>query len=164
MSPIDWDTLFMNMVYLVAEKSKDRFTHIGAVIVGPDHEVRSVGYNSFPRNIDDSVSARQERPEKYAWFAHAETNAVANAALAGIGVKGCCMYTNGVPCDNCANIVLNAGIVEVVVDLVWDVNNYNQWLDSANRTKIKFAEAGIVLRFWEGGLMKIRRFRNGTEL
>ena len=164
MVKVDWDTLFMSMAYLVAEKSKDRSTHVGAVIVGPNNEVRSVGYNSFPRRVNDDVEARQERPEKYSWFAHAETNSIANAALAGIRTEGCRMYTNGIPCDNCANMILNAGIAEVIVDATWDKNNYNQWLEQAARTRTKFAEAGIKLRFWDGEFLRIRRFRDGVEI
>ena len=67
-----YDELFMNMAYLAAMKSKDIKTHVGAVIVGPDNEVRSLGFNSFPRGINDNVLERQERPEKYNWFAHSE--------------------------------------------------------------------------------------------
>jgi dCMP deaminase len=158
---MDWDSLFMNMVYLVAMKSKDQSTHIGAVIVGPDNEVRSVGFNSFPRGINDNVPERQQRPEKYHWMAHGETNSVYNAAMAGISVKGCRMYTNGVPCTGCVHAVINAGIKEVIVDKTWDDANYNQWKDQAERTRAMFAEAGVGLRFWEGDLIQICRFRDG---
>jgi len=163
MDLISWDDLFMNMAYLVAMKSKDEKTHVGAVIVGPDNEVRSVGYNSFPRGINDDVPERQERPEKYSWFAHSECNSVYNAALAGIPVKGCRMYTNGVPCNICMHAVLNSGITEVIVDKLWDANNYNQWKKHAERSRIAFSEAGIKLRFWEGELLNIVRFRNGEK-
>ena len=68
MENIEWDDYFMTMVYLVAMKSKDESTHIGAVIVGPDKEVRSVGYNGYPRNMNDDNFERQKRPEKYFFF------------------------------------------------------------------------------------------------
>lgn len=161
---MDWDSLFMNMVYLVAAKSKDRSTHVGAVIVGPDHEVRSVGYNSFPRGINDDVEARQERPEKYFWFAHAERNAVYNAARVGTPTYGCTLYTNGIPCNDCAFAVINAGLSRVIVDAHWDKNNYAQWLEHAERTRVMFLEAGIDLRFWDGELVDIKRFRNGQYI
>lgn len=161
MERIGWDDLFMTMVYLVAMKSKDESTHIGAVIVGPDNEIRSVGFNSFPRHINDDVPERQIRPERYSWMAHAECNSVYNAALTGVSVKGCRMYTNGVPCNVCMHAVINSGIIEVIVDKYWDDNNYNQWIEHAARTKIAFAEAGIKLRFWEGELVKINKWRDG---
>ena len=76
---MNWDTLFMSMVYLVAMKSKDDSTHLGAVIVSQDNEIRSFGYNGLARGINDDVVERQERPEKYFWFEHAERNAIYNA-------------------------------------------------------------------------------------
>ena len=161
---MDWDTLFMNMAYLVAMKSKDRGTHVGAIIVGPDNEVRSVGYNSFPRGINDDILERQERPEKYHWFAHAERNAIANAARVGIPLKGCILYTNGIPCNDCAFAIINAGITEVVVDKLWDNNNSTKWADHAGRTKIMFEEASIILRRWEGELINIERLKGGQKL
>jgi len=161
MENVSWDSLFMTMVYLVAMKSKDTHTHIGAVIVGPDNEVRSVGFNSFPRGINDNVPDRQERPEKYHWFAHGETNAVYNAAMVGISVKGCRMYTNGVPCTGCVHAIMNSGIKEVIVDAVWDAHNYNQWKGQADRTKQMFEEGGVKLRFWTGDLVNIVKFRDG---
>ena len=53
----------MSLVYIVAMKSKDQNSHLGAVIVGSDHEIRSVGYNSYPRGLNDNLPERQERPE-----------------------------------------------------------------------------------------------------
>ena len=159
-----WDDLFMNMVYLIAMKSKDESTHIGAVIVGPKHEVRSVGYNSFPRGINDNVAKRQKRPEKYFWMSHAETNAIANAAMIGIPIKGCTLYTNGIPCTPCALSIINSGIVEVVVDEWWDSNNEEKWIKHANRSRVMFTEASIKLRFWSGELLNIHRFRDGKIL
>ena len=117
-----WDDYFMTMVYLVAMRSKDESTHVGAVIVGPNKEIRSTGYNSFPMGINDDVPERQERPEKYFWFSHAERNAVYLAARVGIPVEGCTMYTNGIPCTDCAFAVIQAGITEVVVD-VFEINS-----------------------------------------
>jgi len=161
---VSWDDLYMTMAYLVAMKSKDLSTHVGAVIVGPDNEVRSVGYNSFPRHINDDISARQERPEKYYYFSHAERNALYNAAMVGIPVNGCRMYTNGIPCCDCACGVINSGLIEVIVDKVWDDNNYDIWKETARRTKIMFSEAGVKLRFWDGDFLDVYRFRRGEKI
>ena len=160
---ISWDDLYMTMVYLISRKSKDNSTHVGAVIVGPDNEVRSVGYNSFPRGIDDNVPERQERPEKYSWFAHAERNAICNAAMVGIPLKGCKMYTNGIPCNDCAFGIINSGIIEVIVDKVWDDNNYDLWKEAAIKSRAMFSEAGIKLRFWNGDFLDIYRFKRGEK-
>ena len=158
----DWDSWFMTMVYLMASKSKDENTHIGAVVIGPEKkEIRSAGYNSFPRGINDNVPERQERPEKYFWFAHAEFNAVCNAALIGVSLKDCVMYTNAIPCMNCALAIVQSGIKEVVVDKDWDDQNPLEWHEHAERTKQLFQEAGVKLRFWQGELVQIVKFNRG---
>ena len=77
---MNWQKYFYEMANLVAKKSKDKSTQIGAVIVGPDNEIRSTGYNSFPTGLNDDLEIRQQRPEKYYWIEHAERNALYNAA------------------------------------------------------------------------------------
>jgi dCMP deaminase len=164
MSNLNWDDYFMNMVYLVAMKSKDENTHIGAVIVGPDKEIRSTGYNSFVRGINDSIPERQIRPEKYFWFEHAERNAIYNAARIGVSTKDCTMYTNGVPCMDCARAVIQAGIKRVVVDKQWDDNNVDIWLEQAKRSLQMFTESGVEVRYINFNLIELHKFRKGAKL
>ena len=148
-----WDQYIKEMAELTAKKSKDRNTHIGAVIVGPDNEVRSTGYNSFPRGINDDLDERQERPEKYFWFEHGERNAIFNAARHGVSLKGCRMYLNcGVPCADCARAIIQVGIVEVIVpqfESITSTTNRQKWTDSAKRSLQMFEEAGVKIRVYE---------------
>ena len=161
MENIDWDTLYMNMAYLVSMKSKDISTHVGAVIVGPKNEVRSLGFNGMPIGVDDDISERQNTPEKYYWMEHAERNSI---LLSKFPVDGCRMYTNGVPCTDCGRAIIQSGIKEVIVDKYWDDNNLDIWKDHAKRTVVMFKESGVKLRFWEGNILRIHRFRRGEEL
>ena len=78
-----WDQYYLDICKVVATRSKDPNTQIGCVIIGPNHEIRSTGYNSFPRGIRDDVPERLVRPMKYLWIEHAERNAICNAARAG---------------------------------------------------------------------------------
>ena len=113
---MNWTDYFYNIAQQVKEKSKDERTKVGAVIVGKDKEIVSTGYNSFPRGIVDNRPERQERPEKYFWFEHAERNAIYNAARIGVSTKGCTMYlTCGIPCADCARGIINAGISRIFV-------------------------------------------------
>lgn len=107
-----WHELFLQMAELVSMKSKDRSTKIGAVIVDGENSVRSVGFNGFPRHIDDDVDERHERPAKYRWTEHAERNAIYNAARVGIPLAGCAMYTTGraIACTDCARGIIQSGI------------------------------------------------------
>lgn len=154
----------MTMVYLVASKSKDENTHIGAVVVGPKNEVRSLGYNSFVRGLNDGILERQERPEKYFWFEHAERNAIYNATLMGVSLDDCRMYTNGIPCADCARGIIQSGIKEVIVDKAWDEGNSRKWGEEARRSLEMFEETGVGVRYYEGNFLEIYKFRNGMRI
>jgi dCMP deaminase len=142
----NWDERFMNLARHVAEWSKDRSTRVGAVIVGPSNEVRSIGYNGFPRGVDDDVPARHERPEKYLWVEHAERNAIYNAARAGISVAGCKMYLPWFPCMDCARAIVQSGI-ETLVAIQPDVND-PKWGEDFRRAIDLLKEAGIVVKWF----------------
>ena len=140
-----WDDYFILLLPQIATKSKDQSTQVGCIIVGPDNEIRSTGYNSFPRGLKDNKKERQERPEKYFWFEHAERNAIYNAARMGIPLKDCRLYILGIPCCDCARAIIQAGIKEVIYD--WGDGNpfkkYGRWSDSEKRTLAMFKECGI---------------------
>ena len=160
-SKIKWDDYFMTMAYLAAMKSKDESTHIGAVIVGKDKEVISTGYNSFPRHIIDDKKERQERPEKYYWFEHAERNAIYNCALQGVSTRGTRMYTNGIPCMDCARAIVQSGISLVIVDDKWSNGSRDKWDEHAQRSLQLFKEAHIQVHYWKGELINIVKFQRG---
>lgn len=145
---MNWDEYFLNIAEQVKLKSKDKSTQIGAVIVGRNKEIVSTGYNSFPRGIDDSVLARQERPEKYFWFEHAERNAIYNAALIGASTEGCTMYLScEIPCADCTRGIINSGIKEIVCKQE-RVTHQDKWLESSQRSLTMLNEAGVKVRFY----------------
>lgn len=143
--PSKWDNYFMNMAYFAASLSKDISTHIGAIVVDDEHLVVATGYNSFPSGINDSLMERQERPEKYFWFEHAERNAIYASARNGISLDGCTMYTMGIPCMDCARAVVQSGIKNVIVDLRWDSDERKKWREHSERSVVLFDEAGVNL-------------------
>lgn len=158
---LTWDDYFMSMVYLVATKSKDNRTHVGAVVVGPDNEIKTTGYNSFVRGLNDNVPERQEKPEKYNWFEHAERNSIYNATLIGVSLKGCKMYTNGVPCTDCARGIIQSGILEVIVDREWDEINSPEDSENSKKSLQMFQEVGVKVKYWNGILSDVKKFRRG---
>lgn len=164
---MDWNKYFMTMVYLVSMKSKDSKTKIGAVIIGRDKGIRSTGFNGLPRGVVDDMSKveeelpfqdRNERPEKYFWYEHAERNAIYNSANVGIPLKDCIMYTQGVPCADCGRAIIQSGINHVIVHQQWEDNgefmSHQKWVESAGRTMQMFKEAGIGLVQWDGKIAK----------
>lgn len=114
MSKPSWPDYFMGMAALVAQRSDDLNTHVGCVIVGPDHEVRSTGYNGLPRGVRE-LPERLERPAKYLWTAHAEANALSNAARSGTAMYYCTAFVTHFPCATCARSLIQSGIREVFV-------------------------------------------------
>lgn len=146
MSQATWDKFFMDMAKLASSKSKDRSRKVGCVIVGPDNEVRSIGFNGFPRGIDDSIEKRHQRPLKYKWVAHAELNAVANAARAGIRTDGCAIYIPWLACSECAKAIIQAGIRRIVC-----VDAYPDdpiWKDDMQLALEMLIEAGVKVRYY----------------
>ena len=109
---MNWDELFVKMAHLVSAKSKDPSTKVGCVIVGEGNAVLAVGFNGFPRGVDETDPARWERPVKYDFVAHAEANCVFNAARHGIKLAGATAYLNWepTPCVECTKALIQAGI------------------------------------------------------
>jgi len=109
---MDWITYYAGFAEHAAKKSKDS-TKVGAILVGPDGEVRLTAYNGPPRGVED-FPARRERPAKYLYASHAEANLIAFAAREGIRTSDCSVYVTHMPCASCARTLIQAGVVEVV--------------------------------------------------
>lgn len=113
-----WAEYMIRMAQLVSQKSKDE-TKVGCVLVGPENQVLSTGYNGFPRGVrevPEDVQGRWERPEKYKWIEHAERNAIYNAARHGISLRGATAFLNWEPspCTDCARALIQAGITTII--------------------------------------------------
>lgn len=147
---MNWNEYFRELAHKVKQKSKDNNTQIGAIIVGPEHEILSTGYNSFPRGINDNKLERQQRPEKYYWFEHAERNAIYNAARIGVVTKGCTMYLScGIPCADCARGIINSGIARIVCEKDMKVGASGlMWEEHAKRSIEMFNEAGVTIEYY----------------
>lgn len=166
MDGITFDCYFMTLCYLVALKSKDQNTKYGAVIVGPNKELRSTGYNSFIRGVNDNIPERQEAPEKYYHFEHAERNAIFNAARVGIPLEGCSIYIQGIPCADCARAIKQSGIKEVIIHKRWMEKSLGTKWDESNERSINlFKESGVDVRMYDGDIVnEIFGWRRGEKL
>lgn len=144
-----WDDKFMELASHVSTWSKDRSTKCGCVIVGPDKEIRSTGYNGMPRGVDDEIEARHIRPTKYLWFEHAERNAIYNAARMGTPLLGCTLYVRWFPCADCARAAIQAGIKAIVCDPI-DLNDpkNSRWFENMAVVPQMLREAGVRLTFY----------------
>ncbi len=112
----NWDETWIKLAHEFSKKSKDPSTKVGCIIVGEGNVVLSMGFNGFPRNIDETRPERWERPAKYVWVEHAERNCCHNAARHGIKLMGATAYMNWdpIPCVECTKALIQSGISQLV--------------------------------------------------
>mgnify|MGYP003726438999 FL=1 len=140
----DWDERFLGLATHIAAWSKDPSTQVGCVIVGPDREVRSTGFNGLPRGIADTAERLEDRELKYPLICHAEENAIMHAARIGMSLKGCMVYVTWPPCTRCARSLIQAGVSEAVSPASAEVPE--RWRGDFSLASEMLAEAGVTLR------------------
>ena len=139
-----WDLRFLHLASHISDWSKDPSTKVGCVVVGSDREIRSTGFNGFPRGIKDTSERLDDREQKYPLICHAEENAIMHAARIGVSLKDCTAYVTWPPCTRCARSLIQAGIVEVVYAGGSDIPE--RWVEDFTRSTSMMKEAGLRLR------------------
>jgi len=140
-----WISRFLDMANMVSSWSKDPSTKVGAIIVDKQKRIISVGYNGFPRGVEDNQERYDDRPLKYSLVSHAERNALDNA---DVPLKVTSMFVTLLPCSDCAKGIIQRGVKAVVVaplpekfsNYDWDTDIY-KW----KITRLMFEEAGVEL-------------------
>jgi dCMP deaminase len=126
-----WDEYFISIANVVAERSTCLRSKFGAVIVTPEHQIVSTGYNGAPSGVisclDRNVCYRQEHniPSGTQYETCFSVHAEANALIRSLhNVRGCMLYIgnnnfyapchsgriNNNPCFMCRRMIKNAGI------------------------------------------------------
>lgn len=111
MLDLHWHRRFIALAAHVAQWSRDPSTQVGAVIVRPDKTIASLAYNGFPRGVRDLPSRYADRPVKYSMVVHAEANAILTAREP---LHGYTLYSTLMTCNECAKLIIQAGISQVV--------------------------------------------------
>lgn len=144
-----WDHKWMELLYHIAVWSKDPNTKVASVIIGSRQEVLAIGYNGFPRGIDDNHPEKYERPLKYTWTEHAERNAIYNAAARGISLEGSTMYITQFPCADCARGIIQSGISKLVCP-DYDPESYNHTaVHKSQEAEAMLKEAGVEIEYYD---------------
>lgn len=142
-----WNYRFMEIALHISTWSKDKSTKVGCVVVGPDKEIRAQGYNGFPRGVNDDNPKRQERPIKYAFYEHAERNAIYNACLCETSLRDCTMYVTMPPCADCARAIIQSGIKRVYflppAPDATNIKDAGNWRETVEVSFTMFREAGV---------------------
>lgn len=141
----DWDHYFMEIASVVATRSTCMRRRVGALLV-LNKRILSTGYNGAPSGLSHCLEVgclreqlkvpSGERHELCRGL-HAEQNAIIQAAVHGVAIKGAILYCTHYPCAVCAKMMVNAGVSSLIL-----AENYPDSL-----AKDFFAEAGIEVRF-----------------
>ncbi|WP_420414867.1 deoxycytidylate deaminase [Roseibium sp.] len=141
-----WTQRFMALCDQIASWSEDPHFQVGCIIASPaGREIRSTGYNGFPRGVSAADPARFDRDsgEKFYWFEHAERNAIYNAARAGICLSGCTLYVNRFPCADCGRAIIQAGIPRIVAPPIPQADGSLDYSFQVSRQMLR--EAGVQI-------------------
>lgn len=115
---ISWEEYFMAIAKLSGMRSKDPSTQVGACIVSNDNRILSIGYNGAPNGFSDENFPWDREGEnldtKYPYVCHAELNAILNYRGSKKDLENAKIYVDLFPCNECAKIIIQSGIKEIV--------------------------------------------------
>lgn len=126
----EWN--LMEVAQTIAQRGTCERLHVGAVIARASRII-STGYNGAPSGMphcnhtEEEVLARRGCDKTI----HAECNAIAAAARAGVATEGATMYVTHMPCYQCAKIIVNSGITGVIYDEPYRVTDGVELLGDA---------------------------------
>ncbi len=132
----------MGVAYLSAYRSKDPRTNVGACIVNTDKRIIGIGYNGMPSGCWDKSFSWESEGEwldtKYPYVVHAEANAILNSTTS---LKNSVMYVKVFPCNECAKLIIQSGIREIVY-----VEDYLSKPETNIAAKKMFDSASVTYR------------------
>jgi dCMP deaminase len=117
-----WNQYFMDIAELISRRSTCIRRRVGAVLVR-DRRILTTGYNGAPTGMHhclevgclrDKMKVPSGERHELCRGLHAEQNAIIQAALHGVSVKGASLYCTNHPCIICSKMIINSGIVTVI--------------------------------------------------
>lgn len=150
---VSWDECFMAMAMLIAQRSKDPSTQVGACIVNQDHIVMGLGYNGLPRGLNDDDYPWSNKDgnftdTKYPYVVHAELNAILNSQQR---LKDCIMYVTLFPCNECSKAIIQSGITELIY-----FSDKHAHKESTIASKKMLIDAGIEIVEFENKKLSLK--------
>lgn len=139
-----WNSYFIGIAFIVAQRSHDIHTKHGTVIIDKNRHIVSTGYNGFPPGLKDD-ELPTSRPEKYPWMNHSEENAIFHKTT---NLEGCAAYVTGLACSRCLKILYTNGITEVYqyAKRAYQMDDQEKQLreDIINKTKHKMKVYEVI--------------------
>lgn len=118
------DQLYIAIARLIATRGTCMRGKVGCVICR-DSRIISTGYNGPPKgtlHCSPKICDIKVHCER---AIHAEANAISFAAKEGISTNGATLYCTHSPCSNCAKLIIQAGILRVVYETLYDDKGLN---------------------------------------
>lgn len=108
----DWDKYFMDIAFMVKERSTCPRLHVGAVVV-KDKRIKGTGYNGSPPHLEHCDDAGCLMINNHCKRTiHAEVNAIMECSPEERA--GATIYITAQPCMECTKIIIASGIERVV--------------------------------------------------
>ena len=156
-----WINRFLELAMSISDWSKDPHRKVGAVIVDHARRVLGIGYNGFPRGVDDDPVRYENKSVKLAMVVHAEANAILNSA--GRTLVGSTIYVTSYPCTECSKLLIQSGIDTVVCP---PPALEGKWADDSMIAKQMLTEAcvtQITVRLPRGGMSMEEYYEDGLR-
>jgi dCMP deaminase len=144
----DWDDYFMQIAFLVAQRSTCLRRQVGALLVSA-RRILATGYNGAPQGLRhceelggclrEEMGIPAGERQELCRALHAEQNAIIQAAVHGVGLHDVTCYSTTQPCVTCSKMLINANVRRIVFA--------GEYPDRLARDML--AEAGVVLERWE---------------
>jgi dCMP deaminase len=138
--PLHWQHRFMRLALEVGSWSKDPRSKVGAILVDNRKRVIGLGYNGFPRNIEDDPALLTSREAKLARMVHAEVNAILNATSS---VEGAAIFTTLHPCGECSKIIIQCGVSHIYH--LQSPEGHPRWAADFAQADQVLGEAGVFI-------------------
>jgi dCMP deaminase len=145
----DWDEYFMNIAKIVGTRATCDRGRSGCVIVR-NKQILVTGYvgsaSGLPHcdEIGHQMKTMRHEDGKETQHcvrtAHAEQNAIVQAAKVGTALDGSTLYCKMTPCRVCAKIIINAGIKKVICEKRYHAGEESEQM---------FQKTGIKLHFFD---------------
>jgi tubulin polyglutamylase TTLL6/13 len=107
MEVLSWDEYFMSVAFLSSLRSVDPQWQGGACVVNPENRIVGIGYCGLPRGMED----HPENFDPKFFVCHSIMNAILNKNQ--YDIRGCRIYSTRYPCNECAKLIIQAGITRV---------------------------------------------------
>lgn len=153
-----WDEYFLGLIEPLSRRATCDRGRSSAIVVSPQNTILTTGYvGSAPgdKHCDEAghliatvIDENGEKTQHCVRTLHAEENAILQAAMDGVALRGATLYCKMTPCINCARRVVRVGIKRVVAQ-----KRYHK--DEASRRLFK--SAGVKLEILDDSLEKYDR-------